>query len=499
MNRIISLLIILLLSLPFGGDLMMYAKKQTGKKETKESISRRKQRNKKEINDTNKKIKNNTREVKKQLGELDLVTADIEECQKSINTMKGGIRRMDVQIKALNDSVIRLDNRITTLSDKYAKAIRKMQTRNSGETSEFAFIFSANSFSEAYHRRQSLKQFAKWRQKKSEELTELKSELDARRETLEEKKSRRVAMLDSLNSVLATLSEKQEQSDRLVAMLEREGTNLRNILQQKQNEADELDRELDRLIQQEQEELRKAEEERKKAEKARLEKEKQQRELKEKQQRERKEKEAREKAESKNKGDKKNDKNKGSNGKKKEKAPKKPVAKPEQKKPQPVAKGDDKVKPVPGARPVEKQKPPVQKQTFKDFASAKGSLPYPAKGKIVKHFGRQQHPDLKHVVTDNPGIDIETRPGADVSCVFNGQVSDIFRLPGYNTIVMIRHGSYLTIYANLGSISVKKGDKIVQGQVIGKVFKDGDDNDRSVLHFEVRNERSKENPELWLK
>ena len=72
-------------------------------------------------------------------------------------------------------------------------------------------------------------------------------------------------------------------------------------------------------------------------------------------------------------------------------------------------------------------------------------------------------------------------------------------MPGYNTIVMIRHGNYLTIYANLGSISIKKGDKVSQGQVIGKVFTDTDDKSRSILHFEVRNERSKEDPQIWLK
>ena len=66
--------------------------------------------------------------------------------------------------------------------------------------------------------------------------------------------------------------------------------------------------------------------------------------------------------------------------------------------------------------------------------------------------------------TDNPGIDIETSPGADVVAAFDGKVSDIFRLPGYNTIVMIRHGSYLTVYANLGSITVKKGDTVKTGQ-----------------------------------
>ncbi len=100
--------------------------------------------------------------------------------------------------------------------------------------------------------------------------------------------------------------------------------------------------------------------------------------------------------------------------------------------------------------------------------------------------------------TDNPGIDIETSPGAAVQSVFDGRVSDIFRLPGYNNVVMIRHGHYLTIYANLATINIKKGDSVKAGQKIGTVFSDPDDDGRSILHFEIRNEKLKEDPEKWL-
>ena len=135
------------------------------------------------------------------------------------------------------------------------------------------------------------------------------------------------------------------------------------------------------------------------------------------------------------------------------------------------------------------------------FESNKGRLLFPVAGryKIIRPFGRQQHPSLKHVVTDNAGIDIEVSAGGTARAVFAGKVSAIFRQPGYNTIVMVRHGRYLTVYAGLSDISVHNGQELTQGQTIGKVFADPDDDGRAILHFELRREKEKLNPALWVK
>ncbi len=83
--------------------------------------------------------------------------------------------------------------------------------------------------------------------------------------------------------------------------------------------------------------------------------------------------------------------------------------------------------------------------------------------------------------------------------MFEGRVSEIFRQPGYNTIVMVRHGNFLTIYANIDKLSVKKGDTVKAGQTIGTIFADPDEDGRLILHFELRKERTKLNPLLWVK
>ena len=136
-----------------------------------------------------------------------------------------------------------------------------------------------------------------------------------------------------------------------------------------------------------------------------------------------------------------------------------------------------------------------------DFGSYKGRLPFPITGKytIVKRFGRQKHPTLPHVEITNSGIDMATAAGASVRSVFDGEVSAVIRPDGYNNVVVIRHGRYMTVYANLGTLSVSTGQKVKAGQQIGTVYADPNDDHRSVLHFEIRNQKQKENPELWLK
>ena len=134
------------------------------------------------------------------------------------------------------------------------------------------------------------------------------------------------------------------------------------------------------------------------------------------------------------------------------------------------------------------------------FEKNKGKLPFPLSGsyKIVAHFGRQQHPELRYVQTENSGIDIETTPGTKARAVFNGVVSRIFVTPGYNSTIIVRHGNYLTIYANLSEVYVRAGEKVKTGQNLGKIYSDSQDGNRTILTFQLWKERTKLNPESWL-
>ena len=134
------------------------------------------------------------------------------------------------------------------------------------------------------------------------------------------------------------------------------------------------------------------------------------------------------------------------------------------------------------------------------FEKNKGKLPFPLSGsyKIVARFGRQQHPELRYVQTENSGIDIETTPGTRARAVFNGVVSRIFVTPGYNSTIIVRHGNYLTIYANLTEVYVRAHEKVTTGQNLGKIYSDSQDGNRTILTFQLWKERTKLNPELWL-
>jgi septal ring factor EnvC (AmiA/AmiB activator) len=135
-----------------------------------------------------------------------------------------------------------------------------------------------------------------------------------------------------------------------------------------------------------------------------------------------------------------------------------------------------------------------------DFSKLQGKLPYPLSlpGTIVVHYGEQKYQELKHVQNNSKGIDIQTKPGAYALAIFNGTVSKVFTLPGFNNSVIVRHGNYLSVNANLVSISVKAGDKVKTGQGIGKIFVDSQQNDQTILHFQLWKDTQRLNPEFWL-
>jgi septal ring factor EnvC (AmiA/AmiB activator) len=142
---------------------------------------------------------------------------------------------------------------------------------------------------------------------------------------------------------------------------------------------------------------------------------------------------------------------------------------------------------------------PEQKLVGDSFVQNKKRLPWPVeRGVITEHFGINQHPVLSNVQTRNNGISISTEAGAKVRAVFNGEVSRVFAITGGNTAVIIRHGKYLTVYSNLREVTVKKGDKISTKQIIGTVYTDSDDGNKSILKFQIWLESEKLNPEDWI-
>lgn len=132
-----------------------------------------------------------------------------------------------------------------------------------------------------------------------------------------------------------------------------------------------------------------------------------------------------------------------------------------------------------------------------EFSKNKGKLPWPAEGPVMSRFGKQYHPVYTNLeLPPNNGVDIALSKGAEVNAVFDGVVSQVFVMPGYNQCVLIQHGNYFTLYCKMKGIVVKAGDKVKTGQTIGTI---DTINGQTQLHFEVWKGKSPQNPEHWLR
>lgn len=139
----------------------------------------------------------------------------------------------------------------------------------------------------------------------------------------------------------------------------------------------------------------------------------------------------------------------------------------------------------------------VDTKLSNEFAANRGKLPWPVEGTIVERFGKHNHPVYQNVqLPQNNGVTLVVRRGAPVKAVFNGTVSQIVVLPGYNQCVLVNHGEYFTLYSKLKSVSVKAGQKITTGQEVGTVDTIGGED---LFHFELWKGSDPQNPENWLK
>lgn len=386
------------------------------------------------------RLEGNRRTTAQRLAELSAITAEIAELDRSIKSIAGEIEHLDTTIAAVEDTITALDNRITLMSEKYGAALRASQ-RNRAAMSELAFVFASDEFGQMWRRYRNIRQFAQWRARKAEEIKAARLQLEERRAALEKIKVERQQKITRLNADKETLVGRRKENDRLVAQLRKEQKQIRAIMSQKQKEINSLDRELDRLIAQEQNS-----------------------------------------SSAKPLGS--TDKNSGNASTASKSA----------------APAEEIVVERTGVK-GEATTSRSAAQLSDAFRKSRGQLIWPADGKlrVISRFGRHKHPSLPMVEIDNPGVDIGLTSGNRAVAVFEGVVSAVFRQPGYNNIVMLRHGDYITVYANLETISVGKGERVGLGHVLGTIAPDEDNPSMRVLHFEIRREKTKENPESWLK
>lgn len=450
MFKKVILLFSLLLSISviFCPDDMLAARKKRTTR-TMSTVKQEQRRAEKTLKDAGKKLNDNTRRTEQELVRLNQLEGEIKEKNREIDNIRTSLSAIDSDIKVAGDSLAVLEKNLAALKTRYAAALRKMQG-NFRSKNLITFLFSASSFSDVTARYRYLREFSDWRKRKMQEISNASNLLGSQRRQLGSLQSERRKTLSSLTENESQLRSKRDETDKVVAKLKKEGSQLQKTIDNNQRKLKKLENELDRMIIAEQK--RQAEAQRK-AEQAARQKKRQ--------------------TASKNK--------KQSQGKTVEK-------------PSASSKGNSEMAAVTSGNAE-------SRALSGSFESNRGRLLFPVRGRytIVKGFGRQKHPDLPNVVTDNPGIDIAASEGAKARSIFEGTVSGIFSQDGYNKVVMVRHGSYISIYANLSSINVRMGEKVRANQDLGTIYRDPEYGNKPVLHFELRRERAKLNPMQWIR
>lgn len=411
-------------------------------------------------------------DVKKQtttiLQRINLINKQIASRKEMMTLQNQEIAALEKEQRRLESEIKRLNEELKQKQDSYAKAVRTMQTNRSGQNRLF-FVLSGKSLGESLRRMQYLRDYSKWRKSQAEEIKQQNVQLTAKKDEFAKAQADKQNALNALQAEQVKLQEEENVRQSEVAEARGKQQELQKTLQDKQQQARRLDAQIEKLIAEEV---------------ARIEREAEARRLAAEAERKRKAEEAtaiaRREAEAKRKTE--------------ELARKEP----------------DKTETTPAkpAEPAVKQPEPkiesatVADETFnlsKNFVSNRGNLPMPVTGtaSIVGSFGQRKHSEW-NVTTNSNGIDIQAQQGANIRSVFDGEISKVFSVPGYNTCVIVRHGDYYTFYGNIYDLFVKSGDKIKTGQSLGRIYTDPDTG-VATMHFQLWQKTTKLNPAPWLK
>lgn len=406
----------------------------------------------KQIAETESLLKTTKKDVGSQLNGLAALSGQIEERKRYINSI-------NKDVDAIGDELYKLERQLGVLRKDLADKKKKYESsvqylyKNKSIEEKLMFIFSADNLTKMYRRLRYVREYATYQRLQGEEILKKQEQINRKRAELQQVKAAKESLLKERESEKAKLEVQEKEKRTLVANLKKKQQGLQSEIRRKKTEANRLNARIDRLIAEEIEKARKrAEEEARREAEARR-------------------KAAEAKSTSKESEEKKSDSRKSSSSRKRA-----------------------------AEKPMESYSMSREDRELSgNFANNRGRLPMPISGSyiITSHYGEYAVEGLRNVKLDNKGIDIQGRPGAQARAIFDGKVAAVFQLNGLFN-VLIRHGNYISVYCNLSSASVKQGDNVSTKQSIGQVFSDMSDSGRTVLHFQLRREKEKLNPEPWL-
>lgn len=464
------------------------AEAQTNKKI--KNLQARRTELQKQITQSEKLLLTMKKDVKSQLGDLAVLDGQISQQQRYVSTIDSDIKALDEEIEVVEVQLETLEADLKDKRAKYEKSMKYAFRNNRSIQSKLMFVFSATTVGQMYRRSRYVREYASYLKAQGEQLISEQKIIQQKKADLLAAKGEKSTLLRQGQKEKEKLSAKQEQQKKLVADLQKKQVAVQGEINQKKKQSESLNAQIDRLVE---EEIRKAEERRKKEE-ARREAE---RKRKAEAERKRKEEAARKEAEARrNAAANANNSNatkKNENSSSQAEKNNSPVRKEENTE---VATTTTTTK---KAERMEKYDASNDDRVMTGgFERNKGVMPMPITGSyvIVRHFGSHSVGGLKNVTLDSKGIDIRGEAGANARAIFDGEVSVIFSFGGTQG-VLVRHGSYISVYCNLSSVSVTKGQKVKARQNIGRVANSGEDG--YVLHFQLRKETAKLNPESWIR
>ncbi|MBP6460671.1 MAG: peptidoglycan DD-metalloendopeptidase family protein [Crocinitomicaceae bacterium] len=409
-----------------------------------EKLEQRKAQIQQEIRDNERLLQSVKKKEKSAVSVVIVQANKIKLKEKLINTTERQAKLLSNDMYINQLQINKLNRELVVLKEDYAEMIVKSYKSRS-EQSRAMFILSSNSFLQAYKRAQYMKQYTNFRKMQGDEIKSKSDQLVVYNEKLKVQKTAKQKLIaENEKERLSLLKAKQEQQ-KLVNSIKKDKNKIAADIKKKQQEAKNIERQIDRLIR-----AAIAEANRKAAEEAAM---------------------------------------------KKAEASKKAGETKEETKTRAKAI-------VASAPAVSSSKivlTPEAKIIADNFKANRGRLPFPVeKGFISLGYGNQPHPVFKTLTVHNSGVEITTEQGASARAVFDGEVTRVQVLSPVNMAVVIKHGDYFTVYQNLspGSVSVSNGDKVSRKQTIGRIKTSGDG--KTVIKFLILQNTTYQNPASWL-
>lgn len=409
-----------------------------------EKLEKRKAQIQQEIRENEKLLQSVKKKEKSAVSVVIVQSNKIKLKEKLINTTERQAKLLGNDIYINQLKINKLNRELVILKEDYAEMIVKSYKSRS-EQSRAMFILSSNSFLQAYKRAQYMKQYTSYRKMQGDEIKSKSDQLTGFNEKLDfQKSAKQKLIVENEKERLSLLKAKQEQQ-KVVNSIKKDKNKIAAEIKKKQQESRTIDRQIERLMREAIAEANR---------KAAMER-------------------AMEKA-----------KNESKAGDTKEDIKSRAKA---------IVSSSSAVF---SSSRIELT--PEAKILSDNFKANKGKLPWPVeKGFVSSAYGNHPHPVISSLMVHNSGVDITTDQGATARAVFAGEVTSVMVLSPVNRAVMIQHGEFFTVYQNLSSVFVNKGDKVSIKQSIGKVRTNGDTG-KTVIKFTISQNTTYNNPATWL-